>query len=95
VTVDTATGTYSRNNEYYTLAHASKFVRPGARRIASEGGDKDLPNVAFRNADDNSKVLIVVNNADRPRSFAVRSAAGGATFSYSLPAAAVVTFTWQ
>jgi glucosylceramidase len=95
VTVDTATGTYSRNNEYYALAHASKFVRPGARRIASEGGDKDLPNVAFRNADDNSKVLIVVNNADHPRSFAVRSAAGGSTFSYNLPAAAVVTFTWQ
>jgi O-glycosyl hydrolase len=40
-------------------------------------------------------VLIVVNNADHPRSFAVRSAAGGSTFSYNLPAAAVVTFTWQ
>jgi glucosylceramidase len=95
ITIDTATGTYSRNNEYYALAHASKFVRPGARRIASDGGDKDLPNVAFRNADDNSKVLIVVNNADQPRSFAVRLAAGGTTFSYSLPPSAVVTFTWR
>lgn len=93
VTVDSAAGTYSRNVEYYALAHASKFVRPGARRIASNSDDKELPNVAFRNADDNSKVLIVVNSADHARAFAVRSAAG--TFSYTLPAAAVVTFSWR
>jgi glucosylceramidase len=93
VTIDSATGTYARNNEYYALAHASKFVRPGAVRISSEGGDQSLPSVAFMNADDRSKVLIVVNNADHAQTFSVRSAGGA--FQYSLPAASVVTLTWN
>ena len=93
VTIDSASGTYARNNEYYALAHASKFVRPGAVRIASEGGDSSLVNVAFMNADDKSKVLIVVNNADHAQTFSVRWAGRG--FQYSLPAASVVTLTWN
>jgi glucosylceramidase len=93
VTIDSATGSYARNNEYYALAHASKFVRPGAVRIASEGGDSSLANVAFMNADDKSKVLIVVNNADHAQTFSVRWAGRG--FQYSLPAASVVTLTWN
>lgn len=92
VTVNSATGAYTRNVEYYALAHASKFVRPGAYRIASESSDSTLSNVAFRNADDNSKVLIVLNTADRGQSFSVRSA--GRTFSFTLPAVSAVTFVW-
>jgi glucosylceramidase len=93
VTINSATGAYTRNVEYYALAHASKFVRPGASRIASEGGDKNLLTVAFRNADDNSKVLIVLNGADHEQTVSVRSR--GSTFSYVLPAISVVTFTWN
>ncbi len=93
VTIDSTTGAYARNVEYYALAHASKFVRPGAHRIASESSDQNLPSVAFRNADDNSKVLIVLNSADHERAFSVRSSAG--TFAYTLPAASVATFTWK
>ena len=92
VTIDSATGAYTRNVEYYALAHASKFVRPRAFRIASEGGDQSLSSVAFRNADDNSKVLIVLNGADHEQTISVRSRGG--TFSYVLPAVSVVTFTW-
>ena len=93
VTINSVTGKYTRNVEYYALAHASKFVRPGAFRIASEGGDQSLSSVAFRNADDNSKVLIVLNSADHEQTILVRSR--GRTFSYSLPAVSVVTFTWN
>jgi glucosylceramidase len=93
VTINSSTGAYARNVEYYALAHASKFVRPGAYRIASEGGDKNLSSVAFRNADDNSKVLIVLNSGDHEQAFSVRSIGG--TFSYVLPAVSVVTFTWN
>jgi glucosylceramidase len=93
VTINSATGAYTRNVEYYALAHASKFVRPGASRIASVGGDKNLLTVAFRNADDNSKVLIVLNGADHEQTLSVRSR--GSTFSYVLPAVSVVTFTWN
>jgi glucosylceramidase len=35
---------------YYIIAHASKFVRPGAVRISSDNV-AGLPNVAFKNTD--------------------------------------------
>src|SRR5207244_4147395 len=33
VTINSASGGVTRNVEYYALAHASRFVRPGARRV--------------------------------------------------------------
>jgi glucosylceramidase len=53
----------SRNVSYYIVAHASKFVRPGAVRIASDIPTTagTLENVAFKNTD-GSKVLIVLNS---------------------------------
>jgi glucosylceramidase len=93
VTINSKTGGYARNVEYYALAHASKFVRPGAHRIASESSDSTLSSVAFRNADDGSKVLIVVNLAARAQTFAVRSRSS--TFSYALPSTSVATFVWS
>src|SRR3546814_8277181 len=35
VTIDTRDGTIGRNDEYWALAHFSRFVHPGAVRIAS------------------------------------------------------------
>ena len=91
VTIDSRTGAVTRNEEYYALAHASRFVRPGARRIASTTGVDSLETVAFRNTDE-SKVLIVVNTAKARRTFAVRS--GDRSFRFALPAGAVVTLRW-
>jgi glucosylceramidase len=93
VTIDSASGAITRNVEYYVLAHASKFVRPGARRIGSSTGIEGLESVAFQNADDSSIALIVLNGADRARRFSVRSA--GKSFEYSLLPGAVATFTWN
>jgi len=93
VTIDSETGAYTRNVEYYVLAHASKFVLPGARRIHSQSSDTTLANVAFRNPDAHTKVLIVLNTSKEPRTFAVRS--NGRAFRYTLPAASVVTLTWK
>ena len=67
-------------------------MRPGALRIASSSGVDGLQSVAFQNADDASKVLIVLNGAALPRTFMVRSA--GQAFTYLLPAGAVATFVW-
>lgn len=92
VTINSTTGGYTRNVEYYALAHASKFVRSGAHRIHSQGSEPRLSSVAFRNADDDSKVLIVLNSADHEQTFWVRSA--GRTFPYTLPTASVVTLVW-
>jgi glucosylceramidase len=93
VTIDSRSGAVTRNVEYYALAHASRFVRPGARRIASSSGYDGLDTVAFRNADDGSIALLVANSARQPRHFAVRLK--GRSFSYTLPAASVATFTWS
>ena len=89
----TSGGAVTRNVEYYALGHASRFVRPGARRVASTSFAGDLETVAFRNPDDSSKALIVVNTAAQERTFAVRWS--GQSFRYVLPAGAVVTFSWS
>ena len=93
VTISSASGAVTRNVEYYALAHASRFVRPGARRIGSTSGVAGLENVAFRNADDGSKALIVVNTAVQDRAFTVLW--GSQSLRYTLPAGAVVTFVWS
>jgi len=93
VTVISTSGTYLRNVEYYALAHASKFVRPGARRIASSSGVQGLVSVAFRNADDSSIAVVVLNTATASQRFSLRAA--GKSFRYTLPPASVVTFIWS
>jgi len=92
VTITSGSGAVTRNVEYYALAHASRFVRPGARRIASTSGVAGVESVAFRNADDGSKALIVVNTAAQDRAFTVLW--GNQSLRYTLPAGAVVTLLW-
>jgi glucosylceramidase len=92
VTIDSRTGEVSRTDEYYILAHASRFVRPGAQRIGSNETGDGLDNVAFRNADDGSLVLVVSNSAKAPRRFSVEQ--DGRWFTYELPARSLGTFTW-
>ena len=88
VTIDAATGAVTRNVEYYALAHASRFVLPGAHRIATTGEDS----VGFVNPD-GSYALLVANGEAQPRALTVR--VGTQAFRYTLPAASVATFTWR
>ena len=92
VTIDSATGAITYNEEFHALAHASRFVLPGARRIASTSGVDDLETVAFRNPDGRI-ALLVVNAATVARTMTVRS--GARAFTSSLAPGAVVTFTWR
>jgi glucosylceramidase len=92
VTINSTTGAVTRNEEYYALAHASRFVLPGAHRIGSTSGVSGLESVAFENPD-GSMALIVVNTSEVERSFRVRL--GQEAFFYLLPAGAVVTFRWS
>jgi len=93
VTIDQSNGGVTYTVDYYAIGHASKFVMPGARRIASNTfGPGSIEDVAFRNPD--GSIAMVVLNADSvPRTFKVRS--GLQSFLYSLPASGVATFTWQ
>ncbi|MEX8546595.1 MAG: glycoside hydrolase family 30 beta sandwich domain-containing protein [Mucilaginibacter sp.] len=82
--------TISRNVSYYIIAHASKFVRPGAVRIASDDSNT-LPNVAFKNTD-GSKVLIVLNNTSSYQTFNIKF--NNKTVAATLAGGAVATYIW-
>lgn len=92
VTINTNTHAITTNVDYYSIGHASKFVRPGARRIASTESPDDGPyTVAFRNPD-TSIVVVAINDAGAPRNYTFRWQAQ--SFSYVLPSNSVATFTW-
>ncbi|WP_254412475.1 glycoside hydrolase family 30 protein [Dyadobacter diqingensis] len=80
----------TRNPAYYVVAHASKFVRPGSVRIASNYLDK-LPNVAFKTPD-GKKVLIVLNDTDTTQSFTFRD--GKKVAGSTLKPGSVGTYVW-
>lgn len=80
----------TRNIAYYVIAHASKFVRPGAVRIASNT-PSNLPNVAFKNAD-GKKVLIVQNKSTDDQSFNIKF--NNKTVTSTIKANAAGTYVW-
>ncbi|MDJ1467577.1 glycoside hydrolase family 30 protein [Xanthocytophaga flava] len=82
--------TVRRNVSYYTIAHASKFVRPGSVRIASTEL-ADLPNVAFKTPS-GKKVLIVLNEGNTKKDFVIKT--NGKSAPVSINAASVATFVF-
>jgi len=92
VMIDSRDGAVSRNDEYYVLGHASRFVRRDAVRIASTDTTSDgVDNVAFRNVD-GSQVLIAVNSNAQPRRIAVTGF--GDPVVHLLPARSLTTIVW-
>ncbi|GGA90580.1 glycoside hydrolase family 30 beta sandwich domain-containing protein [Puia dinghuensis] len=82
---------YTRNTCYYTVAHASSFVQPGAVRISSNTFSSAIQDVAFKNPD-GTKVVIALNTSSSSQSFKIKW--GWESFTYTLPAGAVATFKW-
>jgi len=60
----------TRNPAYYIIAQASKFVRPGSKRIESNYV-KELPNVAYLTPS-GKIVLVVLNNSDSTQIFNIK-----------------------
>lgn len=60
VHANTKTGEVMYTNEYYYIGHFSKFVRPGAKRIACSPSRSALDASAFINTD--GKVAVIVMN---------------------------------
>jgi glucosylceramidase len=94
ITIDSQTGDVTRTDEYYALAHFSRFVLPGAVRLKSTDtdADKGIANVAFKN-DDGSIVLVMVNINTEARRVSV--AQGQMRFDYMMPAESVATLVWD
>lgn len=87
---DSRSGQVDYTIEYYDMGQLTKFVRPGAYRVASTANG-NVPNVAFHNPD-GSTALIAYNNAGSTQNITVNW--GGESFRYSLPAQTSATFVW-
>jgi glucosylceramidase len=93
ITVDNASGTYTKNGEYYVWAHLAKVVQPGAVRIGSPDlGPGSIQTVAFRNPD--GSLALVALNASGTSTTRFRVAWAGQAFDYTLPARSVASFKW-
>ena len=93
VTISNPGGAITKNEEFYAIGHFSKFVMPGAKRIAStlSEGLLNLEAVAFQNPD-GLKTLIVCNYGNESRAFGVRQ--GINYFTYTIDAKSVASFVW-
>ncbi len=92
ITVNSA-NSITRNVSYYIISQISKFVRPGAVRLASndEAGDT-VTNVALRNEDGETVLLVYnINSADQE----IGINWNGSSFKYNLPGRSAATFTWK
>jgi glucosylceramidase len=83
VHADTKTGELTYTNSYYYIGHFSKFVRPGARKIASSPSRSALLSAAFVNPDGKVSV-VVMNKTDQKISYFLWLA-GNAAAVTSLP----------
>jgi glucosylceramidase len=105
VTVDPVAHSVVLTRDYYQLGQFSKYVQPGAVRIASNTLVRDhyfypsglittpgVDDVAFQNPD-GTRVLIAYADTMVPVSFAVRDGTG--SFRYRLSPRATATFTWK
>ena len=109
VTINTATHRVIFTRDYYELGQLSKFVDPGAVRIASTHliayryiptGTIVASPFATPGVDDvafrnpdGGRVLVAYNSATGPAKFAVRD--DGYSFTYELAPGATATFIWK
>ena len=76
---------------FYYLSHFSKFIRPGARRIATSGGGDQINFVSFRNVD-NSIVLNILNSGVARDCLIAWK---GKSVVQHLPAHSITTLKWK
>ena len=94
VTINNSTGQVTRNVEYYSLGHFSKFVRPGDWRIGSitSGDFGGLEHVAFSGTS-GGKVMVIANNNQTAKEIKIRE--NDRQITYSIPAKSVATIIWD
>ena len=89
--VTVANNSVDRNTAYYAIAHVSKFVPPGSKRINSSS-TSHLPNVAFLTAN-NKIVLVVLNDSDEEINFNINL--NEKSIHSSLTAGSIGTYIWD
>ena len=91
VTIDRATGAITRNVEYYVLGHASRFVLPGAYRVAMARRGDEVEATAFINAGGSRVAIVHRTSGDGPLAIAL----DGARYAVTLPKGSVATLRWS
>jgi glucosylceramidase len=90
ITIDPATGAITRNVEYYVLGHASRFVLPGAWRVATVKRDDGLEAASFVNRDGSRVVILHRNKGEGTVTIAI----DGGRYAVPLAAGSVATLRW-
>lgn len=91
VTIDPATATITRNVEYYVLGHASRFVLPGAYRVAATKHGEGIEATAFLNRDGSRVAILRRTSGDDPVTIAI----DGRRYSLPLAVGSVATLRWS
>lgn len=91
VTVNTRTGELIYNPPFFVFGHFSKFIRPGAKRIACTSSSDDFIATAFKNLD-GKLAVVILNLTDADRDFQVWI--DGRVARYKSPANAVITMVF-
>lgn len=79
IMADTQNATIEKRLAYYYIGHFSKFIRPGARRIAFSKYTSSLEVTAFVNPD-GSKAVVVLNPTQKQMEFSLRDKEVTASF---------------
>jgi len=89
-------GTVTRNVAFYNVAHMSRFVRPGAVRVATYSSSGSLHAAGFVNADTqgSTRVLVVYNDSNRPTA-TFNIGYQGQIATVTLPKKSVATYLWS
>jgi glucosylceramidase len=90
VTVNSKTSDSTYSGQYYAMAHFSKFVKRGARRIDSYSKIEGLDEVAFENLD--GGIVLVATNSGAGKTISVKS--GGKVVDVELPKDSMTTLCW-
>lgn len=90
VTIDTASGTVTREPEYYAFAHGSRFLPENPVRIGTIVSAPDIDAVAFLGKQSGVVSLIVLNL--RPGDEGIRFSVDGRDYRAMLPSGSLATF---
>lgn len=84
---------YRFNKEYYVTGQYSRFVKPGAQRIAASSNDSTLKATAFK--DGNKVIAVVVNNQPARKAITIQLSGSAITTMYQTYTALRGTDNWK
>jgi glucosylceramidase len=91
IIADTQAGEILYQSSYYYIGHFSRFIRPGARRVACAKTLDSLETTAFLNSD-GSVAVVVLNRTGQAIDFILKTQ--GLQAKTSIPARGIMTFVF-